>query len=170
MQSIDLDPTDPLNKMTVTLTESRTGKVQLITEDTIQSPYYTVEEKLESQSQTLLAGTSPVLFNYGGNAGNGRVLEYVPGEASNDSPLVIISDGKLRGISFGSFAVGTGTFEVFKISSPSDVSIYSFNFTSSKKEIIKPLSVDVTEGDELYVKLTSGSVNKPYVVLYLQTI
>jgi len=49
IDDIVLDTSDPLNKMYVSLTDTYTGKIQLIAEDTVTSPYYTVHDKLQSQ-------------------------------------------------------------------------------------------------------------------------
>lgn len=170
VEDIILDPTDPLNKLTVKLTGIYTGTIQLIAEDTIQSPYYTVEEKIAAQTQTELAGTAPVKFEYGGNANTGRVLEYVTGEASDDEPFIVISDGKLRGVTFGAFSSSTGSIGIYAIRNGSDTLLHTISFSSSIKEINKPLDIDILEDDEIYAKVDSGNSNKPYVVVYVQTI
>ena len=171
VQDIRLDDTTPLDKCIVELTGVYTGTVQIIAEDTIQSPYYTVYEKLLSQNQTPLAGTAPIKFEYGGKANTGRVLEYIRSDDSIDVSFVIISDGFLKGVTFNSFAIGTGSIGIYaKRGVGADVLLHTVSFTNSKKEINKPLNVSLLENDEIYIKMDSGSVNKPTIVIYVQTI
>jgi len=170
IEDILLDSTDPLNIMTVTLTEARTGIVQLIAEDTIQSPYYTVEEKLASQEQTELAGTFPVKFEYTGNANTNRRLEYVSGESSEDSPFLIVGDGKLRAVTFGASSLATGSIGIYANRLGSPVLLYTASYTAQDRATYKPLDIEVLEDDEVYVKVDSGAVTKPYIVTYFQII
>lgn len=170
ISDIVLEPSNPLNDLTVLLTTQSTGVVQLIAEDTVQSPYYTVEEKLTSQQQTTLSGTAPTKFEYGGNANVGRVLEYVTGEASNDLGFIVIGDGFLRGVTYGAFAAGSATFEIRALRGGSDVLLYTFSVTNSREEIYTDLEVSLEKVDQIYVILTAGSINKPYVAIYTQTI
>jgi len=170
-EDIILDHVDPQNILTVALTTQSTGVVQLIAEDTIQSPYYTVEEKLESQARTSLAGTAPTKFEYGGRANTGRVLEYVTGRASDKGGFIVIADGNLRGVTFGASALGTGTIQIRAMRvGVGDVLIYQFSVTNSKLEVYVDLEVSLSQKDDVYVEVTSGSFRKPYVVIYTQTI
>jgi hypothetical protein len=73
VSDILLDPSDPLNKCTVKLRAAYTGAVQLIADDTIQSPYYSLEDKL--QSQVGLA-RFPVQLVMNGTMSNGDYVTY----------------------------------------------------------------------------------------------
>lgn len=170
VQDVLLDQSDPLNKCTVSLIGSYSGVVQIIAEDTIQSPYYTVEEKLASQIQTELAGTFPIKFEYGGKSNAGRVLEFASFDDSQNSPYTVVGDGNIRAVSFRNSATGTGTIGVYKIASPTDILLYTLTYTAVSSKIDKPLDIEVFDGDEIYVKQDTGASKKPVVVVYFQTI
>lgn len=73
IMGVDLDPLDPLNKLTVYLDGNYTGKIQLIAEDTVQSPYYTVEDKLQSQ---IGIARFPIQLIMNGTVGNNDYIAY----------------------------------------------------------------------------------------------
>ena len=73
MKDILLDPSDPLNKCTILLTSAQTGKVQIIAEDTIQSPYYAVADKLQSQ---IGSARFPIQLIMNGTVSNNDYVSY----------------------------------------------------------------------------------------------
>ena len=122
-----------------------------------------------SYTPTELSGTTPVKYEYGGNANPGRVLEYAIGTSSFEVPFIVVSDGKLRAVTFHSSAVITGTIGLFSTADTINP-IYVMSLFSTDKKIEKPLDIDIYEGDELYAQVITGSINKPIFVIYIQTI
>lgn len=170
IQDVDLDPLDPLNKCEIRLRAPYSGVVQFIAEDTLPSPYYTVDEKLSSQQSTDVGGTAPIKFEYGGNSKVGRYLEYRTARSSFEAPFPVISDGKIRGVVFQADTAGVGSFGIYaKRPLVSDILLYTMSYQAVEFKIDKILDIDILENDQIYVVQNSGTSQKPYIGLYIQT-
>ena len=164
VKDVQLDPTAPLDKCVVLLTGTYTGTVQIVAEDTIQSPYYTVAEKLASQEETDLAGTYPVLAQYGGTSGN-KWLDYTASDSSDDAPYIVIDSGFIKGLALGSTSASTGTVTLY-VNAVATVTISLSNDTQH----VDLVDIEVQALDEISWKITGGTLSKPYLTTYLKTI
>jgi hypothetical protein len=112
-------------------------------------------------------GTSPIICGYGGNAGTGRYLEYVAGNASDASPFIIISPSTLVGLSIanggGSTTATVGLFEVTNLITP----IATIGLIAQPSAYTSTLSVNLAAGSKIAVRIISGSMLKPFVCYYI---
>lgn len=161
---------DAINTCTVKLTGIYSGVVQIIAEDTIQSPYYTVFEKVRSQDQTDTNATFPVKFEYGGQAGTNRILEWATFADSINVPFIMVGSGELKAVVLEAVATSNGTIEVRAIRSGADILLFSGSYGGAADAIFNDLNIIVLRNDRVYVKVASGSVTKPVVIPYFKVI
>ena len=120
----------------------------------------------EITSGSAFAGTTPVQCSYTANAGVGRYLEFYPSNASNLGPFLIISNSTIVALAVVANASTTGTVSVYKIADLTTV-IASISLTAQSSNSVVGLNIPLTSGDELAVKITSGSILKPGVSVYI---
>ena len=112
----------------------------------------------------------PLLFSYGGNANNGRYLEFFNNIDSNDAPIFFDSGSKCLAI-VGATTSGSSNAKVgfFR----DGVLLYEFDFNGNKRVVITgsiaaPIFTLAAMG-ELSVRVTQGSVLKPHFYAFFST-
>jgi hypothetical protein len=108
-----------------------------------------------------------VIASYNGNAGTGKYLEFFPGQGSDTNPFPIPEISFIRTVTLSATANSTGTVSFYK----------NFNFTtpifsiSLSNSIYNKVTttINLSIDDRLSCKVTSGSINKPDIVLFIQT-
>jgi hypothetical protein len=105
---------------------------------------------------------------YGGNANTGRYLETYSGLASfPDAPYVVPEESFIRTITLTTTALNTGVLGVFKVTNLTTpiASISLTNQDFMRMDYAVPMAPD----DEIVVRVTSGSMSKPAIRMYIQT-
>ena len=101
--------------------------------------------------------------SYNGNANVGRYLEVFPAIGSDSAPLIFPTDAILTAVSLGVVAVGTGTIGFFK-STDLVTPIYSISITAESRKLdTTVMGAEFDALDELSIRVTSGSFNKPFI-------
>lgn len=117
-------------------------------------------------SASPFSGTITVGCSYTASAGVGRYLQFYPPNPSDAGPFLLVSNARLVGLSVVSSANSTGTASIFKTSDLVN-SIASISLAAQNKNSDTSLLVSLLAGESLAVRITSGSIQKPGVGLYL---
>jgi hypothetical protein len=103
---------------------------------------------------------------YNGNASN-RFLEFYPGQTSDTSPFPIPDSSYLRTMTLTSTAASTGTVTIYK---STNLTLPIATISLSGSVYVKSVfAVQLLANDKLVAKVTSGSINKPCLTLWVQT-
>lgn len=146
------DPTDP-DAIAAGLTSSNTVQKAII----------------EAKNDAINNDRYPFQAYYGGNANVGRYFELFPGLASYpDAPFVTPENSVIKQITFGCTGLSTGTVGIFKTSDLVNP-IYSFSLTNEQRKTITGLNVSILAGDEVAIRVTAGSFNKPFMRTWINT-
>ena len=113
-----------------------------------------------------------ILASYNGNANNGRVLEVVPGEDSEDQPVLVPEDSFIRtvtlqststianGKSIGFFILPNTTTPILTVVAP----------TGGQQEHQFDVAQFISKGSRLMIAVVSGSIQTPAVRFWLETV
>ena len=105
------------------------------------------------------------ICGFDGTASTGRWLEFYANNPSDANPAVIAEPGRVRALSISASANSTGTATVYK----NAVAIETISLAASKTARKKNLNHAVTDLDLISIQITSGSISRPMIVLYIQT-
>lgn len=112
------------------------------------------------------ASRGGVIGSFDGTASTGRWLEFSANNPSDLNPFIIAEPGQIRSISLVTSAVSaTGTVTIFK----NGVSIETIALAAAKKSAKTSLFLGLASLDELSMQVTSGSIARPQVTLFIQT-
>lgn len=117
-------------------------------------------------SSSPFQGTSQVICGYGASAGAGRFLDFISGNSSDVSPFVAIVPVTVVGMSMGGVGNSTCTISLFKNGDFVN-SIAQLSTSGNNNQYTNTLNVPISQGDLISVQVTSGSINKPFVAIYL---
>ena len=117
-------------------------------------------------SSSPFQGTAPVVCGYGANAGTGRYLEFWNGNSSDTSPFVAITGFNIVGMSMGGTAPSTCTIAIFKNGDFVN-QLGSLSTDNQTNTYRSDLNIPLTIGDLVTIRVVSGSINKPFVAMYL---
>jgi hypothetical protein len=120
----------------------------------------------EVTTGSAFTGTTPVACSYTASAGVGRYLEFYPSNASNLGPFLVIANATIIALAIVANASTTGTVSIFKTSDLVNP-ITSISITAQSTNSILGLNVPIAAGDALAVRVTSGSIQKPGLSIYL---
>jgi len=120
---------------------------------------------VEQSTSSALSSTSFLTY-YGGNANTGRILQYVPGEDTDDAPYLVVGNSAIVALSLGATSLSTGTCSVY-LSTDLVNPITSIALTNQDANSTTGLYVQVNNEDELVVKVSAGTILKPYLTTYL---
>ena len=118
------------------------------------------------QSNSATLSSTSFLSYYGGNAGVGRVLQYVPGEDMSTAPYLIVGDSAIVAVSIGATTSSTGTMGIF-VSTDLVTPVYSIALTGQISNSALGIFISLTNGQKLLAQLTAGTILKPYLTTYL---
>jgi hypothetical protein len=119
-------------------------------------------------SSSTFAGTAAIGCSYSANAGTGRFLEFYPSNSSDTSPFLVVTASTLVAMSIVATASSTCTVSVYKNGS-FVTSIASLSLAAQTANSTITLTTPLAANDTLSVEVTSGSLNKPGVTLYIAT-
>jgi hypothetical protein len=116
----------------------------------------------------LLAANSsrgPTICGFDGSGSVGRWLEFFSNNPSNNNPFIIAENNKLVAISISASSSSTGTVTIFK----NGTFLTTITLTASKKNAVSGLSLSLAPLDEISLQITSGSISRPTVFMFIQT-
>lgn len=109
----------------------------------------------------------PTIAGFDGTGSSGRWLEFFQNNPSNTNPFILAEHAELVAISVvTSAATATGNFRIFK----NGVALQNIALTAQKKNAVSGLSHDLPSLTELSVQITSGSVARPQIYLFIRTL
>jgi hypothetical protein len=111
-----------------------------------------------------------LLAQYNGNANTGRYLEFFPGIASNEAPILVPNPYKgITIVARTSATNATCAIRVADISTGSPVALYDITFNAVKQVIASgsPSSPLFTTGSnaQIAIFIQSGSISKPHLYI-----
>lgn len=121
---------------------------------------------ISATSGSLFSGVSGILGSYNGNANVGRYLEFFPGIDSLTAPYFIPVNSYIVAFTLSAIANSTGTVGIFKTSNLV-TPLTTLSLTANKNVFNITLGVPLNQGDFIAARVTSGSINKPYIVWYI---
>jgi hypothetical protein len=108
----------------------------------------------------------PVTFQYGGSAGVGRYLECFSSISSDEAPHIFPENGQIKTVTAGATALSTGVIGFFKTTDLVNP-VFTITFTNEKEKVTSGLSYNFNANEELCVRITSGSMHKPYMRVWI---
>jgi len=109
----------------------------------------------------------PVKANYNGNAGAGKYLEIFAGQSSDTSPWTFTDATFIRALVVNCTSTSTGTISVYKLPDlTTPVMGISLTAQAFKSQNFSNYFAD---GDQIALKVSSGSLRKPAVQIMAQT-
>jgi hypothetical protein len=113
------------------------------------------------------ASRGPTTCGFDGTASTGRWLEFFSNNPSNNNPFIIAEDSELIAVAIvSSSATATGNARIFV----NGVNTQNITLTAQKKNRINGLNISLNELDEISVQITSGSISRPNVYLFIRTL
>lgn len=113
------------------------------------------------------ASRGPTICGFDGTAATGRWLEFFSNNPSNTVPFILAEDCELIALSIvTSAASATGNARVFQ----NGIGIQNIALTAQKKNAISGLTLPLNTLDELSVQITSGSITRATVYLFIRTL
>ena len=124
--------------------------------------------KIIVTSQSSFQGVAPVLAVYLGNANVGRYLEIFPSADSLEFPFPIVNSSVIIAAFLGSAAATTGQIGIFKKSDLVNP-VITFGLTAQTSRTFVDLNAPLSLGDEMSIRVTSGSFIKPRMAIYFSS-
>lgn len=112
------------------------------------------------------ASRGPTICGFDGSASTGRWLEFFSNNPSNNNPFVLAEPAQLIALSVSASANSTGTVTVYK----NGVSVQTISLTANRKNRVKDLAINFTDLDEISAQVTSGSITRPTLFLFIRTL
>jgi len=110
----------------------------------------------------------PFIASYGGNANVGRYLELFPGLDSLAAPFIVPENSIIKTVTLGNTAISTGTVGFFK-STNLVTPVFSLSLTAQISNVFSSLSYAFNQGDKVSIRITAGSLKKPYMRVWVNT-
>jgi hypothetical protein len=128
-----------------------------------------LQTAVEESRATAIGNDRYTLFaNFNGNAITGRFLEIFPGFGSDIAPFIFPKNCKIVDTAAGCFSNSTGTISFYR-STDLVNPIFSMSFSNEKRKTAFNTNHVITALDELVIKVSSGSLNKPFLVVWAQS-
>lgn len=113
------------------------------------------------------ASRGPTICGFDGTASSGRWLEFFANNPSNNSPFILAEDAELIALSVVTASgSSTGTVTIYK----NGVSLTTISLTAQKKNAINGLTLSLLELDEISAQVTSGSISRPNLYMFIRTL
>ena len=121
----------------------------------------------EITSGSTLSGVVTINASYTAAANSGRYLEFYPANSSNASPFLILTPSTIVAMSVVCSANSTGTASVYRTSDLA-TPITGLSLTGASTNSVINLNIALATNDKLAVKISSGSLQKPGVSIYVR--
>lgn len=118
-------------------------------------------------SASTFSGIAPVVCGYGGSAGSGRYLEFVAGNSSDNSPFICIYGLLIVGCSIAGTASTTASVGIYQKVGTVYTLLASISLASQSINYVSNLNIQRSAGNQISIKVISGSINKPFFALYI---
>lgn len=125
-----------------------------------------VHDAIIEAKLTASAARYITICSYKGNAGPGRWYEFAPALSSDTNPLIMNTDGYLRGVSVSVSALSTGIVGIYF----NNIKVAELTITNALFANISGLDIAYSETAALSVKTESGSLSKPLLAVFGQSI
>lgn len=112
------------------------------------------------------ASRGSTICGFDGTASVGRYLEFFSNNPSNNSPFIVSEPSQLIALSVSASSNSTGTITIYK----NGVVLTTITLTASRKNRIKNLALNLTDLDELSASITSGSITRPTLFMFIRTL
>jgi len=119
----------------------------------------------ESSAASALASYS-IFGQYNANASSGRYLQIYLNEDTNSAPYIIVAPLAIVALSLGCFAASTGTVGVFKTTDLVNP-IASISVSNQTANTIDNIYAILIKNDQIALRVTSGTISKPYLTVYM---
>jgi hypothetical protein len=119
----------------------------------------------EARNEGQDASRGPTICSFDGNAATGRWLEFAANNPSNDNPYVVAEPGQIRALSISASANSTGTVQIKK----NGTNITSISLSASRYASVTGLSLSLANLDLISSQVSSGSITRPTVFIFIQT-
>lgn len=111
----------------------------------------------------------PFVSSYGGNANVGRYLETFPSISMDQAPFTFPENSKIVTVVLGAVSTSTGTVGFFK-TTDLVTPVFTLSLTAQTRMTFTSLAHVFNAGDELVIRVTSGSFNKPFMRVWVNTL
>lgn len=113
------------------------------------------------------ASRGPTIAAFDGTASTGRWLEFYSNNPSDTNPFILAEPAELIAVSIvTSTATATGTVTIYR----NGVAIQTISLTAQKKNSVSGLAHALSTLDEISLRVTSGSISRPQVYLFIRTL
>lgn len=126
---------------------------------------------VEAKNDALNNDRYPVQASYGGNANIGRYLEIYPSLASDNAnaPLIVPEASRISAYTAGCVSNSTGTLTIRNLTTSTD--LIDIVFSATKEHNATGLMImGINPDDHLGIYVKSGSLNKPFIRVWFNTI
>jgi hypothetical protein len=113
-----------------------------------------------------LASRGPTTCGFDGTGSSGRWLEFFSNNPSNNSPFIVAEPCQLIAVSLSASSNSTGTITIYK----NGVSTQTITLTASRKNRVSSLAINFTDLDEISAQVTSGSIARPTLYMFIRTL
>jgi len=120
----------------------------------------------EALALAKLVSRGAVMCGFDGSAGVGRWLEFFTNNPSNLNPLIIPEPSELISLSLSASTNSTGTVTLFN----NGVESTTISLSGNRKARVKGLSIAYIDLDEISLKVTSGTINRPTLAICIRTV
>lgn len=113
------------------------------------------------------ASRGPTVAGFDGNASTGRWLEFYSNNPSDSNPFIVAENSQLIAVSIVTgAATATGTAAIKR----NGTTIQSISLTAQKKNAVDSLALNLVPLDELSIQISSGSISRPTVYMFIRTL
>jgi hypothetical protein len=104
------------------------------------------------------------LATYNANAVTGRYLEWGSKIPSFDTPLVIANDSEITDLTLAVTTAGTGTVTIILNGTPTT----TISLAAAVKARVSGLNISLSPDDEISAQVTSGTLRKPVLGIWMK--
>jgi hypothetical protein len=123
----------------------------------------------EAKSDAFYNDRYPFIGSYNGNANAGRYLEVFPGIGSDSAPFLFPENSQVVTVTLGNTTMSTGTIGFFKTTDLVNP-VFSLSLTNQTTAIFTGLAHSFASQDQMAIRVTAGSLNKPYIRVWINTV
>lgn len=123
-----------------------------------------VQDAIEEAQAGVAVSRYTIYASTNANANSVRFLEFVPGLTSDSNPFIVPKNCLVKDLTLVAGSNSTGTVSILK----NNVSVETISLSASRIATKINLSVSFLALDEMSVTVSSGSISKPLVTIFIQ--
>lgn len=120
----------------------------------------------EAKQAAANASRGPTICGFDGTASVGRWLEFFSNNPSNNNPFILAEPAQLIAVSLSASANSTGTVTIYK----NGVAVQTISLSASRVSRVKGLAINFTDLDGISAQVTSGSITRPVLFVFIRTL